>query len=66
MTDAQLCRIILGLVRFPYAQICRHSVALDLLSAMEEDGTLLPDGLVAAICKSSAGDYEAERILTRV
>ena len=66
MTDAQVLRMVLGLVRFPYAQICRHSVALDLLSAMEKSGSEIPEGLVAAICKSSAGDAEAEQILMRV
>ena len=57
---------MLTLVRFPFAQKCRHSVALDLLSLLEQCGIDLPDGLAKAICQSSAGDEEAERILLKI
>ncbi len=56
---------VLSLVRFPFAQKCRHAVALDLLSIMEEHGVDLPEGLVEAICKSSEGDATAEEILLK-
>lgn len=58
-----LLKMALGLVRFPYPQICRHSVALDVMQVLQDSGMELPEPLVKAIVDSSAGDEEAERIL---
>jgi hypothetical protein len=54
---------LLSLVRYPFAQKCRHAVAMDILSIMEDHGVGLPQGLTEAICKSSGGDQDAEQIL---
>lgn len=45
-------QIIKGLMKFPFAQICRHSVALDLVSALEQKGWKPPEELCRAICRA--------------
>ncbi len=59
-----LMQMVKGLLNFPYPQICRHSVALDILCILEKNNIQLPAGLIAAVCKSSEGDEEALRLLT--
>jgi len=51
------------MVNFPFAQICRHSVALNILSLMEKHGYIIPNDLAKAICNGSNGDEEALEIL---
>lgn len=60
--------MILALVRFPYPTICRHSVACDLLSLLEEKGRLdasVVEPLSKALIDGSLGDENAEQILAR-
>lgn len=53
------------MVNFPFAQICRHSVALNILSLMEKHGYVIPNGLAKAICNGCNGDAEAMDILQK-
>lgn len=53
--------IVKNLLRFPFPQICRHSVALDLLGALEAEGYPLSLDLATAVCR--ARDDEALAIL---
>lgn len=56
--------LIEGLIRFPYSQICVHSVALDLLSILLKHGEVLQDGLAESIIKASGGDVETLCLLS--
>ena len=58
-----LFKLVEGCVKFPFPQVCRHLVALDLLSVMMEAGVEVPDELVKAISQSSGGDEKAMEIL---
>lgn len=49
--------IIVQLLNFPYSQICRHSVALSLLSLIEEYGGNVSEELARAI--TDADDEKA-------
>lgn len=40
------------LLEFPYPQICRHSVAYDLLSIIEEYGGDVPNELAQAVTQA--------------
>lgn len=64
ITTKQTITLIERLLKFPYPQICRHSVALDLLSCLEENGKPMPTELVKAVCR--AEDKEALDILNQV
>jgi hypothetical protein len=63
INPSDLYQIMLTFVRFPYAQICRHSAAIELFQLLEAKGVDLPDGLAKALVDASAGDEDAERIL---
>ena len=54
------------MVNFPFPQICRHSVALNILSLMEKHGYVIPSGLAKAVCEGSNGDEKAMEILNNV
>lgn len=60
-----LLKEVRHMVNFPFAQICRHSVALNILSIMEKNGYVLPPELVKAVSESSAGDTKALEILEK-
>jgi hypothetical protein len=51
----KLLRMVRRLLEFPYPQICRHSVACDLLSLLEEHGYPVTDGLAAAVVRADDG-----------
>jgi hypothetical protein len=59
--STEVVKIIRGLLRFPYPQICRHSVALDLLSLLEASGAPISQELADAVVCSD--DASALRIL---
>jgi hypothetical protein len=48
-------------MQFPYPTICRHLVAADLLSTLEEHGYRMPEGLAHAVV--NAHDEDALAIL---
>jgi hypothetical protein len=56
-----LWRAIRVLLNFPYPQICRHSVAADLLSILEEHGVPVSAELASAVVR--AEDDEALALL---
>lgn len=58
-----ILEIIEGLIKFPYAQICRHSDALELLNLCEEKGLTISGELAKAICNASTGDEKALELL---
>lgn len=60
----RLWEMVFNMVNFPYPQICRHSVACDLLSLLEETGDIVPDRLAAAVVQ--AQDLEANSILKEI
>lgn len=61
-----LFELVRGLVKLPMPRVCRHLVALDLLSVMIESGVKVPDELVKAISQSSGGDEKAWEILSQI
>jgi hypothetical protein len=64
MIDNQrIWHMIEGLLKFPYPQICRHAVALDLLSLIEESGEKLDPTFVKAV--SQAEDDVALNIINK-
>ena len=52
------------IIQFPRAQVCKHLVAADLLSMIEENGNSVSEELAAAIV--GADDEEALRLLANV
>lgn len=52
ITSIKLYQVIERLLKFPYPQICRHSVALDLLSLIEDGGEVIDPELVKAITQA--------------
>ena len=63
LTDEQVMKMLRGLMKFPYPQICRHSVALDIMSCMEENGRMLPNWKELVTTVVQANDDEALRLL---
>jgi len=63
LTDEQVMKMLCGLLKFPYPQICRHSVALDIMSCMEENGQTLPNWKELLAAVTQANDGEALRLL---
>lgn len=57
LTVQEVLGMVKRLMSLPFPQICRHSVALDLLSALESKGWNPPAKLCKAICQ--ADDCEA-------
>jgi len=57
----RILRIIQRLMQFPYPQICRHLVAADLLSLLEEYGMEVSSDLAKAVV--GADDENAVRLL---
>ena len=55
--------LVEGLIKFPFSQICVHSVALDIMSVLEKNGEPISDRLVKCLVAASAGDEEALEIL---
>jgi hypothetical protein len=53
--------MIISLISFPYPQICKHLVACDLLSIIEEHGGDVPYELAQAIAQ--ANDERALELL---
>lgn len=49
------------LMHFPFPQVCRHLVALELLSILEQHGATVSEELARAICQ--AKDEEALTLL---
>jgi len=61
---AALGRILLGVVRFPGATICRHVTAADVINEMGKAGLPLNEDLLRAIVfDNNAGDADAEKSL---
>lgn len=48
----RLVNIIIKTLKFPYPQICIHSVSLDLLSLLEESGLIISNELSVYIVKA--------------
>jgi hypothetical protein len=61
-----LVQEVRNMLNFPFPSICRHTVALDMLSILEKHGYPIPDGLAKAICEGSGGDERALEILKEV
>jgi len=61
--QARIIHIIERMMRFPYPTICRHSVAADLLSLLEEYGRPVSTELARAIVQ--ADDDTALVLLAR-
>lgn len=55
--------MVIKLLEFPYPQICRHSVACDLLSIIEEHGGLVSNELAQAV--TQADDEKALELLLK-
>lgn len=59
-------KLVLATIKFPNSQICKHFVALDLLSLLQSKGVSLDEELVDAISKNSEGDCKAIKILNKI
>lgn len=57
----RIVKAIEGLLRFPFPQVCRHLVAADLLSLLEECGASVSEELAHAVVR--AEDEEALDLL---
>ena len=64
LSEETLLKLVKRFLEFPYAQICKHSVASTLLSTMEEAGFPLPKELAEAVV--FAHDNEAIAILDKL
>lgn len=62
LTDKDVLQIVKKLMNFPFPTICRHAVASDLLSMLEERGWKCPRDLAESVIK--AEDQKALDILT--
>lgn len=58
---AQLYKMIEGLLKFPYPQICRHLVAGEILDLLERNGETISNALAKAVVE--ADDFEAIKLL---
>jgi hypothetical protein len=56
-----LLKAVRNLLNFPYPQVCRHLIALELLSILEQHGTPIAPELATAVCQ--ANDAEALTLL---
>ena len=65
MLIEDLYGLIEGLLKFPFAQICRHAVALDILSLLERNEETIDPELVRYISEAAKGDEQALAILER-
>jgi hypothetical protein len=54
--EDKLVVAIHNLLHLPFPQICRHLVALDLLSILEQHGATFPPELADAICRAKDED----------
>lgn len=52
LTVDDVLKMIRNLMKFPFPQICRHAVALDLISILEEKGWNPPNDLVKAVTRA--------------
>lgn len=59
LIEKDIYKMIIGLLKFPYPQICRHLVALELLSLLEKNGYEISEELAKYISKASECDSEA-------
>lgn len=48
----EIVTIIRGLLTFPFPQVCRHLVALNLLELLQEHGAVVPEDLARAVCRA--------------
>lgn len=58
----RIWRMIENAIKFPYPQICKHLVAADLLSLLEQYGVVVSEELAKAIVSA---DDEAALLLLR-
>ncbi len=67
IANEQIFGMIKRLLSFPYPTICRHSVAADLLSLLEESGEEITDSF-AELAKHiiEAQDQEALHYLSQI
>lgn len=65
LLNKKVLKMVMNSIQFPYASICKHLVALDLLNMLEELGIEIDSNLVKAISEGSTGEYEAEKILKK-
>ena len=63
ITESDIMAMVEKYLELPFPQICRHSVALDLLSLLESKGYKLNTNLVAAI--SNADDDTALKLIQK-
>ena len=63
ITEADIMGLVKRYVEFPFPQICRHLVALELLSLLESKGHKLDTKMVAAVCNADADDDDDETAL---
>lgn len=69
MTDQlkkELVEEIEHMLTFPFPQVCRHSVALDMLNILEKFGCIIPSDLAKAICEGCNGDEKALELLKSI
>lgn len=64
MIEKDIYYMIVGLLKFPFPQVCRHFVALELLSLLEKNGYEVSEELAKYISKASECDYEAIEMIT--
>lgn len=57
-------RIIEWALKFPYARVCRHSVAGELLNMLEGNGVKISDELAKAVVQ--ADDHTALKLLKKL
>jgi hypothetical protein len=61
LSESVVFGMIASLLRFPFPTVCRHLVAADLLSALEEAGLGIPQELARAVV--AADDENALTLL---
>lgn len=65
----QVLKLIHRYINFPFSQICKHSVACDFLSLLEENGYPVTNdfkNLVKHVLDASAGDEAANILLSKM
>jgi len=62
--ERQLLNFVKRAIEFPYPQICKHMVAADLLSLLEERGLPIPEELAKAVVQ--ADDETAIKLIDEI
>ena len=61
ITEKDILQLVKKLIEFPDTQVCKHYVALQLLSLLEAKGVVLSNSLVTAVVASN--DEEIIRLI---